>query len=202
MSLNGWIKLTTLVVILFQCSCSIAPLTTTVPLENHVKIQNIAILPFTGVDNQPYLEVMATRVGQTILHNYGFNITNEGDIRLYLQRKQLFISQLMNTGDTPVYAELAKEHHIDAFVIGKFISVEYEKIQGDTLPVICLELRLHEAKTGRLLASSFLKRHGEEYRTALRFGVVRTSTELIQIILTEIIEDWHTKGALTWPNIS
>ncbi|MBW2186390.1 MAG: hypothetical protein JRG71_08340 [Deltaproteobacteria bacterium] len=202
MSLNIWIKLTTFVVILFQCSCSIAPLTTTVPLENHVKIQHIAVLPFTRIDNAPLLDVMATRVCQTILHNYGFNITNEGDIRIYLQRKQLFMSQLTSTGDPTMYAELAKEHHIDALIIGKIITVEYEKIQGDTLPVVCLELKLLEAKTGQLLASSFLKRHGEEYRTLLRFGVVRTSTELIQIITTEIIEDWHSKGALTWPNIS
>lgn len=202
MSRNMWIRRIAIIAILFQCSCGIKPLTTTVSSGNQVAIKHIAVLPFSGVDKQPLLEVMATRVGQTILHNYGFNITNEGDIRIYLQRKQLFMSQLTTTGDPTMYAELAKEHHIDALVIGKIIMVEYEKIQGDTLPVVCLELRLLEAKTGRLLASSFLKRHGEEYRTALRFGVVRTSTELIQIILTEIIEDWHTKGALSWPNVS
>lgn len=196
MPLNRWIKLLAIGAILFQCSCGTKPLTTTVSSGNRIAIKNIAVLPFSGVDKQPLLEVMATRIGQTILHNYGFNTTNEGDIRIYLQRKKLFMSQLTTTSDIAMYEELTQEHHLDALVIGKILTVEYEKIQGDNLPVIGIELKLLEAKTGKLLASSFLKRHGEQYRTVLRFGVVRTSTELIQIILTEIIEDWHTKGVL------
>lgn len=188
--------------VLVQCSCSVKPLTTTVSPTHNVSIQSIAVLPFMGIEDQPLLDVMATRVGQATLHNYGFNTINEGDIRLYLQRKELFMSQFISMADTVMYEDFANEHHIDALIIGKIITVEYEKIQGDTLPVIGLELKLFEAKTGKLIASSFLKRHGEQYRTALRFGVVRTSTELLQIILTEIIEDWHTKGALPWPNIS
>ena len=202
MSVNLWLKMIAIVVVLIHCSCSGNPLTTTIAPQNNMVIQNIAVLPFIGLEKQPLLDVMATRVSQTTLLNYGFNIINEGDIRLYLQRKQLFMSQLTTMAKSDIYEELAKEHHIDALILGKIITVEYEKIQGDTLPVIALELKLLEAKTGRLLANSFLKRHGEQYRTALRFGVVRTSTELIQIILTEIIEDWHTKGVLPWPQTS
>lgn len=188
--------------IVLTIGCTPAPLTTTIPSHDNTTINTIAVLPFGSTEKQPQLGIMATRVCQTILHNQDFDITNEGDIRLYLQRKQLFMSDIVTKGNKETYADLAEEHQVDALIIGTIRSVDYTKNQNETLPVISMELKLLEARTGRLLAHSFLKRDGEQYRTVLRFGLIRSNIDLIQHIISEIIEDWQTKGALPWPELS
>ena len=202
MSSLSSIKWIILFVVILSSGCASPPLTTTIAREGQTVIDTIAVLPFNATEKHPQFEVMATRVCQTILHNHAFKITNEGDIRLYLQRKQLFMSDIVTTGNKETYADLAAEHHVDALVIGTIRSIDYIKTQDEPLPVIGIELKLLDAKTGQLLANSFLKRDGEEYRTILRFGLVRSNTKLIQFILTEIIDDWQTKGALPWPDLS
>lgn len=182
--------------------CVTPPLTTTVNNDEQAEIHTIAVLPFSSTEKQPQLGIMATRVCQTILHNEEFDITNEGDIRLYLQRKQLFMSDIVTKGNKETYADLAEEHQVDALIIGTIRSVDYKNNQSETLPIISMELKLLDAKTGRLLAHSFLNRDGEQYRTVLRFGLVRSNIDLIQHIISEIIEDWQTKGALPWPELS
>jgi hypothetical protein len=181
-------------VIISISSCTKKPLTTTIASNSAHKIQQLLVLPFTNNSDERQLGIIATRICQTSCYNRGFNLTNEGDLRIYLQRKKLFISQLTEESSGQIFADLAQEQHVTTLIKGKILSVKYEKIQGESLPVVSLQLELLNASDGKLIASSFLTGHGEDYRTVLRFGVLRTSSQLLQQMIDSIINDWHHKG--------
>jgi len=65
---------------------------------------------------------------------------------------------------------------------------------GSRNAFVSLQVELHEAHSGRLLLSSFLRRTGDDYAKVLHFGVVDTVSGLLQRMFLEIISEWQEKG--------
>ena len=65
---------------------------------------------------------------------------------------------------------------------------------GSRHTFISLQVELHDARSGRLLLSSFLRRTGDDYTKVLHFGVVDTVSGLLQRMAREIITEWVEKG--------
>ena len=188
------IILSATLLIFSAAGCAKSP-TTTVVTKNLLQVpQQILVLPFNNASDEKFLGEIATKICQEHYFNRGFKLVNRGDLRAYLQRHHLFLSQLTDESSARVFADLARELQITTLVKGVIISADYQEIQGDSLPVITLQLELLDATNGKLIASSFLTGHGENYRTLLRFGVVRTMTQLLDRMIGEITDNWNDKG--------
>ena len=175
-------------------SCAGKPLTTVIAQDSAHSIQRLLVLPFGNESDKKQLGIIATRICRNQYSSRGFKGVDTGDLRIYLQRHHLFLSQLTEEGTPQLFAELARELQVSTLIKGKILTADYKSIQGESVPVISLQLELLNAQNGKLLTSSFLTGSGENYRTLLRFGVLRTTTQLLNQMIKEITDNWHKKG--------
>lgn len=191
---HSYILFVVLFLLIFCAGCTKGPTTTVVTKNTLNTPQRILVLPFSNSSDEKYLGEIATQICQEHLFNRGIKLVNRGDLRIYLQRHHLFLSQLTDEASPQVFADLARELQITTLVKGKIITAKYQEIQGERLPVISLQLELLNATNGKLIVSSFLTGHGKDYRTLLRFGVLRTTTQLLNRMISEITDNWANQG--------
>jgi len=196
--MSGYIaKITVLALLLCNASC--APEKTLTSMMIHgdsFKIERLVVLPFSNKSKEKQLDVVATRICVNVCKRRGYQLSNVADLRIFLQRKQLFISQLTEQSTAEVFKEISKELRINAMIKGKILALNYIKVQGEALPEITLQLDLLNAQDGTTIVRSFVDSSGEDYRTVLRFGVVRTPTQLLEIMINNTIENWQHKGVI------
>jgi len=174
--------------------CSKTLLTTVITQNSTQNIHRILVIPFINESDETRFDMVATQICQDQCYQHGFEVVNEGDLHIFLQRKGLFLSQLTEEGTPQLFAELTRELRVDAIIKGKILAANYKQVQGESIPVVSLQLDLLRANDGKLLANSFLTGNGEDYRTVMRFGVLRTSTQLFNQMIDTIINNWHDKG--------
>lgn len=185
------------------CSMLIAcagktPTTTEVPGQHKsAGFCRITVLPFANDTDEPRLGLIAEKICQTELLQREAQVVNEADVRLFLQKRQVFTSELTQHGSTELYAALAEELKTKVIIRGRILTIDDEKKQGEIVPIITLQLELINATDGQLIVSSFLRRSGEDYRTILHYGVIRTRSELIRQIIAEIFNDWIARGVVS-----
>jgi len=192
--LAGKIALLCFLSLVCGCGRGSRPLTTVVPQDSTHAVQRILVLPFENESDEEQLGVIATRICQQRLFNYGFQLVNEGDLRVYLHRHQLFLSQLKDEGTLQLFSDLARKLQVSTLIKGEILTAVYENIQSESLPVVTLQLDLLNAVDGRVLASSFQIGRGDDSRTLMRFGVQRTATQVLAHMIDDIINNWYTKG--------
>lgn len=190
-----WVILSVSLLILSSAGCAKKTPTTTVVAKNLLnRPQRILVLPFNNSSDEKFLGEIATQVCQENYFNRGFKLVNRGDLRGYLQRHHLLLSQLTDEASPQLFADLARELKITTLVQGTLISADYQEAQEESLPVISLQLKLLNATNGKLIVSSFLTGYGKKYRTLLRFGVLRTTTQLLDRMIGEITDNWNKQG--------
>lgn len=193
--LRATVLLGTLVTLFGGC---VATPTTTVVEQNIIKSQQqFMVLPFNNNSDEKQLGALATRICQDIFFNRGFKLVNQGDLQIYLRRHHIFLTQLTKDASPEHLILLARELRVTTLLKGEIVSANYEETQGEPLPVITLNLQLINATNGKLIASSFKTGHGTDYRTLLRFGVLRTMTQLLDRMITEITDNWEDKGVFS-----
>ena len=186
--------LSVILLVVFCPGCTKGP-TTTIVAKNAINIpQQILVLPFSNTSTEKFLGEIATQICQAHCFNRGIKLVNREDLRIYLQRHHLFLTQLTEEASPQLFADLARELKITALVKGTILSAEYQEVQGEHLPVISLQLELLNASDGKLIISSFLTGYGKDYRTLLRFGVLRTTTQLLNRMISEITDNWANQG--------
>jgi len=188
--------LSVVMLLLSGVGCAEKTLTSVMTNSQPFVISRIVVLPFVNESNEKQLGIIATRICENVCNKRGYPISNQADLRLYLQRKHLYMSQLTEQSKAAVFEELSRELRVNAMIKGEIIRVNYTKIQGESLPDITLQLDLINADSGKTLVRSFIDSSGEDYRTILRFGVVRTTTQLLQLMINNTIDDWQHKGVI------
>ena len=190
-----WVFLSVTLLTLFASGCAKAP-TTTVITKDLINVpQRILVLPFNNLSDEKNLGGIATQICQEYYFSRGLKLVNQGDLRIYLQRHHLFLSKLTDEASPQIFADLARELQITALVKGTILTAYYQETQGESLPVISLQLELLNATNGKLIVSSFLTGYGKDYRSLLRFGVLHTATQLLNRMIGEITDNWNDKGA-------
>lgn len=159
-------------------------------------IERVLVLPIANTSNDQQLGILATRICENVCNNLGYQLGNLADLRIYLQRQHLFMSQLTEQSKSDVFKDISDELHINCMIKGKILEINYVKSQGESLPEITMQLELLNSSDGTALVRSFINSRGEDYRTVLRFGVVRTPTQLFELMIHNTIKDWQHKGVI------
>lgn len=161
--------------------------------ELRSKVCRVVLLPFVNESRSEQLDIQAYRVFLAEVVKSGiFTVIPEGDIKDFFYRNR--ISQ-QTIWDRKLIATLSQQLDVDgAMVVFIRDSNLARGSYGSKQTFISLQVELHDARSGKLILSSFLRRRGSDYTKVLHFGVVDTVSGLLQRMFREIIEKWEEEG--------
>ncbi|MBN2808877.1 MAG: hypothetical protein JXR80_05225 [Deltaproteobacteria bacterium] len=150
-------------------------------------------MPFVNESRSPQLSTQAYRIFfSEIVGSSLFRVEPEGDLQLFLYRNRIRPDTIWNRD---LFVALAQQLEVDGVVIAYIRESNLVAgASGSRNAYVSLQVELHDARSGRLVLSSFLRRTGDDYTKVLHFGVVDTVSGLLQKMAKEIINEWREKG--------
>ena len=182
----------TLLIVLTACAGN-PKLQTRVVATADTNVCNIAVLPFENWTRKSELSMQASRLFVSkLVQSQHFNLVQEGDVGAFLLRQRLLPGTLLYKDH---YEALESQLDLDAVIQGRIVEAGMVNRRGSSrVPYISLHIDMYDARNGQLLLNSVHQRWGDDYRKAMHFGVVTTSSGLLEKMSQEIINDWFTKG--------
>jgi hypothetical protein len=155
----------------------------------------MGVMPFENWTRNPTIGQLTTQVFTSELIVSGaYNVTPLGELGLFRLRRRILPGELLRSED---YKSMASQLGVDVIVQGRVVEEGVDRSHGGVpTPYLSINIDLYDARTGRLLANSVHRRVGSEYRKIMHYGVVTTSSGLIQKMSQEIISDWSSKGVI------
>lgn len=189
---RGWQCLLLLVMLFFitvSCSSSQRAITRVAGGKLRAQVCRVVLLPFVNESRSQKLDIQAYRIFMAEIVKSGiFKVVPEGDLRHFLYRNRITTDAIW---DKELVASLSRQLEVDGALV---VYIRDSNLSlgsyGSKDSFVSLQVELHDARTGRLLLSSFLRRSGVEYTKMLHFGVVDTVSGLLQKMAQEIIEVW------------
>ncbi len=185
-----------LALLLMCCSCAYKGANTFVMAPEEAQtVCRVAVLPFNNESDDPSGGALVSNIFRNaLIRAENFEVVGEGEVRSFLTRSRILPDNFVNA-PLETYGILGKDLVVDAVVRGRVIDIG-EKTLGreGVIPYLNLYLELVDVSTGRPIVSSFHRRRGDEFRTAMHFGVVRTRSELMAKVADEILGQWEKHG--------
>ena len=175
------------------CSDSRRAITRVAGRTLKAQVCRVVLLPFVNESRSPQLSTQAYRIFFSEIVKSGlFQVEPEGDLQLFLYRNRIRPNALLDQAFfTSLYQQLEVEGVVVVYIRESNLAAG---ASGSYNTFISLQVELHDARSGRLLLSSFLRRTGIDYTKVLHFGVVDTVSGLLQRMAQEIITEWQEKG--------
>ncbi|MFH1020475.1 MAG: hypothetical protein V1782_07680 [Pseudomonadota bacterium] len=85
---------------------------------------------------------------------------------------------------------------VDTLIVGEVLEMDEKVTQSRVSPVLSLQVRVYDGKSGFLQWSSLYRREGGDYQKMMHFGMVNTVSELGKKMVREILGVWKEKGLL------
>lgn len=182
-----------LTVILLTGCAERTKLQTRIVASAETNICNVAVLPFENWTRKSELSLQTGRLFvAALVQQQQFNVVQEGDVGMSLLRQRLLPGALLYNEH---YSALENQLNLDAVILGRIVDAGTDSHRGgEPVPFLSLHIDMYDVKTGQLLLNSVHQRWGDDYRKVMHFGVVTTSTGLIEKMSQEIINDWFEKG--------
>jgi hypothetical protein len=157
------------------------------------RICSLAVMPFENWTTKPEADLLAYRLfNSALVSSDRFNVVSEGDVGLFRLRQRLLPGTLLHKS---LYNALADQLAVDAVVLGRVVETGMDSRRGsDKVPFVALQVDLYDLRSDRLLLSTVHQRWGDEYRKIMHFGLVTTTSGVLQKMSQEIINDWKLKG--------
>jgi len=161
--------------------------------ELRSKVCRVVLLPFVNESRSEQLDVQAYRVFLAEVVKSGiFTVIPEGDIKDFFYRNRIGQQTIW---DRKLIAILSQQLDVDGAIVVFIRDSNLARgSYGSKQTFISLQVELHDARSGKLILSSFLRRRGSDYTKVLHFGVVDTVSGLLQRMFREIIEKWEEEG--------
>ena len=156
-------------------------------------ICSLAVLPFENWTRKPEAGLVAYRLfNSALIGSEQFNVTTEGEVGLFRLRQRLLPGTQLHKS---LYQALAEQLEVDAVVLGRVVEAGMDsRLGSDQVPFVALQVDLFDLRSDRLLLSTVHQRWGDEYRKIMHFGLVTTTSGVLQKMSHEIINDWLNKG--------
>ncbi len=186
-----WVLLSPLLVALLGCGKRL-PLTYESPLAGKVRVCRVAVLPFTNETTYPLGGTLLYRIflGEMVATGR-FRVVNEGDVR------RLMLRQRLMPGETPgkeFYRALVENLGVEALITGRVVEMEEVRKGRGVEPRVAFWLEVRDARSGKVVWSTYSRRRGGDYRKVMHFGVVNTVTALVKKMCDEVLKNWEKEG--------
>lgn len=156
-------------------------------------ICRIAVLPFVNQTAYREADDIFARVFVSELVNSGnYQVSQEGDVRKFLQQMQILPSQVP---DIEQLRAMADRLGAQVVISGTITEMKDTSEYGQHLePSVAVVIRVIDGDSGRTLWSTYSRREGQQYRRIMHFGMVNSITSLAKNVSSEIVEAWHREG--------
>lgn len=167
----------------------------TVP-KPQTRLCRVALLPLLNESEDPSAAALCYRTMLTeLIAAPGLQISNPTDMKNILRRREIFPSSIY-AASAHVLEDIAAELRVDGYIRVKILAYEQRNVgRSGKVPHIALQLELLQAD-GSLVSQLFHARSGDEYRSLMHYGVIRTYTGLLSRMMEEIIQQWDEKGQI------
>ena len=152
------------------------------------RVCRVAVLPFRNQTKTAAAGLMLYRIVMAEMTRSGnFTVIEEGMIRRVLLRGKIFPGRPI----TPEVRDMInKTAHPDALLSGEVV----EAVETVEEVLLAFRMRMRDARTGRLLWTTYYARRGEDYRTVMHFGEIGSLTGLARRMILDVLGQWREKG--------
>lgn len=167
----------------------------TVP-KPQMRLCRVALLPLLNETEETSAMALCYRTMLTeLIAAPGVQISNPTDMKNILRRREIFPSSIY-AASAHVLEDIADELDVDGYLRVKILAYEQRNVgRSGKVPHIALQLELLQSD-GSLVSQLFHARSGDEYRSLMHYGVIRTYTGLLSRMMEEIIQQWKEQGQI------
>ena len=175
------------------CAGKNRPITKLFTPAEGAKVSRVAIFPFSDAHASTELALKTERIFFSELVNSAlFEVVPEGDVKLFFRRNRIIPGTVFTT---PQLATVHSQLAVDAVIIGRINEAGRSGGRGRNAGnFISLQLEIVDTRTGKKLATTFLRRAGSDYKKIIHFGMVATESGLLGHMAREIFAEWRRQG--------
>ena len=175
------------------CAGKNQPITKLLNPSERAKVCRIAIFPFSDTHTSTELALKAERIFFSELVNSAlFEVVPEGDVKLFFRRNRIITGTVFDS------IQLAATHSqlaVDAVIIGRINESGRSEGRGRNAGnFVSLQLDIVDTRSGKRMASTYLRRAGSDYKKIIHFGMVATESGLLGHMAREIFAEWRRQG--------
>lgn len=155
-------------------------------------ICRVAVLPFINDTEYKEGERIFYRVLIAELVRGGnFLVAQEGDVRNIYRQLKIYPNEELDIEELRI---IANRLDVQLLVSGNIIEMSGMMV-GNRLSIPKFSVKIDVlSETGGFLWSTYHRRTGDDSRKILHFGVINTATELVRMVVQDIIEVWFDEG--------
>ena len=157
-------------------------------------VETIAVFPFDNISGHPDA---SKKVGNLLLTELVrtelFTIADTGEVENSLRRMRIRTTAEM---DLEKLREIGERLKVEAVIVGSVDEYELRQDRTGTVPVIGINARMLDTRTGEILWTVSHTRDGNDWETVFGFGKVISLNQLAQIVVSETVESL-VRGAPT-----
>ena len=156
-------------------------------------ICRVAVLPFSNESDFYMGDAIVSKVFTAHFQEWGqFQLIQEGDILKIYQQLRIFPGRFPSDDDLLIIADRLK---VQLLISGRILEMEETRdFIGLLNPMIFMEIKILDGRSGDTLWKTFHRRQGIDYHTVMHFGAIQTFTGLSKQMAVEITNLWSNKG--------
>lgn len=166
-------------------------------------VESIAVFPLDNVSGHPDASKKIGNLLLTELVRTGlFRIADIGEAENVLRRLRIRTTAEM---DLENLHEIGERLNVETVIVGSVDEYELRQDRSGAVPVVAINARMLDVRTGEILWTISHARDGNDWETVFGFGKIISLNQLAQIVVSEAVEflihgspaDAYLIGAIT-----
>lgn len=153
----------------------------------------VAVLPFVSDSKFPLGDAIVSKVFATQFQNSGnFILIQDGDVLKAYQQLHILPGRPPTLEQLQIIADRVGAQFL---ITGVVLEMREDPGENGTVnPLLSLEVKFCDGRSGQTLWIAFHRRQGNYYTKIMHFGSINTVTGLCRQMAVEIINLWFKKG--------
>lgn len=150
------------------------------------RIKSMAVIPFDNISGHPdagkkVVNLLLTELVRAEL----FEIADMGEVESSLRRLRIRTTAEI---DLLKLRDLGEQLNVQVIIVGSIDEYELRQERGGAIPIVAVNARMLDVKTGDILWTISHTHEGDDWETIFGFRRIISLSRLAQIVVSEIVE--------------
>jgi len=153
----------------------------------------VAVLPFVNESDYPQAGIIAYKVFLSEFTDWTYTwVAPEGEVHKLYQQFRIYPNKFPTLEQMKI---LASRLNAQLLIVGNIIDMDERPGRSYGVnPIIDMRIQIIDGRTAQTLWTTYNRRQGIDYKTAMHFGQINSVAGLCQTMSKEIITLWLEKG--------